>query len=206
MRIEKIRQSGQQEEVLVTLEDGSVLTVTGQELLSFGLSPGLDLDEAALGDLRQAAGRSLARVMAARMIGRRALSKQELKQRLCRRGVREEDAQAAAAWLEEIGALDEKNYAELLVRQYSRMGYGPARLREELYRHGLPRTLWDEALAQAPAAEELIFPLVEKKLRGKPCGPEELRKLSDMLQRRGFSRGDIRSCLRSYGGEWEGED
>ena len=54
MRIEKIRQSGQQEEVLVTLEDGSVLTVTGQELLSFGLSPGLDLDEAALGDLRQA--------------------------------------------------------------------------------------------------------------------------------------------------------
>ena len=40
-------------------------------------------------------------------------------------------------------------YAAQVVRYYSAKGYGERKLRDELYRRGVPRELWDEALEGA---------------------------------------------------------
>ena len=48
MRIEEVKKSERKRgRFLVRLEDGDVLRVTEEELLRFGLRPGLELDEAA---------------------------------------------------------------------------------------------------------------------------------------------------------------
>ena len=52
------------------------------------------------------------------------------------KGASQTEARYAAEWLEAIGALNDAEYAALLVRHCANLGYGPGRYRDELYRHG----------------------------------------------------------------------
>lgn len=191
--------------ILVYCEDEQVLKVTEQEVLEFSLYPGRELSAEEERALRKAAGRSGARVRAAAMIGQRALSKKELQKRLVQKGESEENAAEAADWLEDIGALDDLAYAKSVVRHYNAMGYGPAKLRDELYRRGVPRELWDEAIeAEAGDSAAAIDRYIAAKLRGKQTDEKMIKRLSDGLRRRGFRWEDIRAGLRRLDGEvWE---
>ena len=151
MQIEEVKQSQRKQgRFLVKLEDGEILRVTEEELLRFGLRPGMELEEGTLEALRASARVSSVKAQAAGIIGSRALSKRELTRRLVRRGSEESDAQAAADWLEDIGAVDDAAYAAALARHYGQKGYGPARVQEELRRRGVDRELWDSALEELP--------------------------------------------------------
>ena len=81
------------------------------------------------------------------------------------------------------------------------MGYGAARVRQELHRRGVPKELWDEALEQLPPPEETIRKFLRTKLRGRPLTPEDSRRLAAALQRRGFGWQDIRPALNELGQE-----
>ena len=126
---------------LVKLEDGNILRVTEEEVLRFSLAAGMELDHESLEALDESAQRSAVRAAAASMIGSRPLSKKELTRRLVRKGADEEDAGEAADWLEDIGAVNDREYAAMLVRHYAGKGYGRARIREEMYRRGVDREL-----------------------------------------------------------------
>lgn len=116
------------------LEGGDLLRITESELLRFGLCIGLDIDDRTVVELQQSGARSETRVRAANMISSRPLSRRELIRKLGEKGAAESDAEAAADWLEEIGALNDADYALMLVRHYGGMGYGEAKIRDELYR------------------------------------------------------------------------
>lgn len=196
MRIERIEQSKhKQGRVLVYLEGGELLRITGDELLRFGLCTGLDMEAETVVELKKSARRSEARTRAAQLLSARPLSRSELKQRLSRGGAAEEDAEAAALWLEEIGALDDLAYAKALVRHYSASGFGAAKLRDELRRRGVPRELWDEALACAPDASETIARVIAAKAGGVPSDEKARRRLSALLLRRGFAWSEVRPAL-----------
>ena len=206
-KIEKIEKSKhKQERILVYLEGGDLLRLTEQELLRFGLYVGMDLEDSFVVQLREAGKTSSAKATAARMVGSRALSRRELERKLQRKGVEEEDARQAADWLQDIGALDDEAYAALLVRHYSRQCYGPAWIRAQLQQRGVPRELWQEALEQAPPAEELIEAYIHKKLQGRAPDEKELKRLTDALQRRGFSWSAIRPCLQGLSDSFGWED
>ena len=66
------------------------------------------------------------------------------------KGAEADDAGAAAEYLENIGALDDAAYAAMLVRHYSAQGCGSARIRDELYRRGVPRELWGAGAGNSP--------------------------------------------------------
>ena len=133
MRIERIEASKHKRgRVLVFLEDGTCLKITEQELLDFRLRSGDQLDNETLERLKESAGVSNTRAVAASLIGRRAMSRRSLEQRLQERGASEAEARYAAEWLEAIGALNDAEYAASLVRHYSGMGYGPGRIKEKL--------------------------------------------------------------------------
>ena len=105
---------------------------------------------------------------------------------------------------EELGILNDAQYAQLVVRHYSAKGYGERKRRDELYRRGVPRDLWEEALTQAEDPAEAIDAFVAKKLKGAAVSdPKELKKVSDALARRGYSWSDISEALRRYGAQWE---
>ena len=200
MKIEKIERSKhKQERVLVYLEGGDLLRITESELLRFGLCIGLDIDDRTVVELQQSGARSETRVRAANMISARPLSRRELVKRLKEKGAAESDAEAAADWLEEIGALNDADYASMLVRHYGGMGYGEAKIRDELYRRGVGRELWEDALAASPDAQETIARVIAQKTKGRVLDEKGRKRLSDMLLRRGFAWRDVRAALAAYG-------
>lgn len=199
MRIEEVKKSERKKgRFLVRLEDGNILRVTEEELLRFGLRAGMELDGEAMEAVAASVRASSAKAAAANMIGSRALSKRELTRRLVKKGNDEADAQAAADWLEDIGAVDDAGYAAALVRHYGGKGYGPARVREELRRRGVDRELWDEALEEMPEAAEILDALIRKKCRGELSDPKEKKRVSDGLLRRGFAWSDVKAAMGRY--------
>ena len=195
-RIERIQPSlHKKDRVLVYLTGGLLLRITPEELLRFDLRPGMDLAEDVLEELNRAAARSLTRQQAAEMAGRRMLSQKELSDRLVKKGTDPQEAQETARWLADLGAVDDAAYAGVIVRHYAAMGYGPGRVRQELQHRGVPRELWDDALARMPDPEEAIDRFLTAKLRGKTPDRATLQRLSAALQRRGFSWQDIRPAL-----------
>lgn len=208
MKIEKIEKSKhKQERILVYLEGGDLLRITQSELLHFGLYAGLDIDEETVVKLQKLGKRSETRVRAANMVSARPLSRKELSRKLCDKGASSEDAEGAADWLEEIGALDDAAYAAMLVRHYSAMGYGEGKLREELYRRGVPRELWAGAIAEAPEAQSILTKVIAQKTKGKALDEKNRRKLCDLLLRRGFSWRDVKAAMNRLGETVEdGED
>ena len=199
MRIKEVKPSQRKKgRFLVILEDGDILRITEEELLRFGLRSGEELEEETLEALQSSAKTSQVKAQAAGMIGRRALSKSELQRRLIRGGAAEADAQAAADWLEDIGAVDDPAYAAAVVRDYGRRGYGPARIREELRRRGVPRELWEVALEELPDSEDILDDLIRKRCRGDLSDPREVKRLSDGLLRRGFSWSQVKEAPSRY--------
>ncbi len=205
MRIEALEPSKRiKGEYILRLADESTLKVTDNEVVSFCLYSGQELDGEALEALKEAAGASRARSLAARLVGRRPMSRRELLQKLGEKGVREGDRESAADWLEELGALDDGSYARTVVWYYSQRGYGPKRLEQELFRRGVPREFWADALPEAAPAEEGVDRFLQNKLRGRePNDPKEIKRVSDALLRRGYSWEQIKEGLRRYGAELE---
>ena len=195
MRIERIEASRHKKgRILVFLEDGACLKITEQELLDFGLRSGDDLGQEALGQLKEAAGVSNTRAAAADLIGKRAMSRRDLERKLREKGANEAEARYAAEWLEAIGALNDAEYAAALVRHYSGMGYGPARVREKLYEKGIPRELWEDALEELPEEGGQVDAFLQSKLRGRIPDEKEKRRLTNVLLRRGFPWGEVRAA------------
>ena len=204
MRIDRIEASKRKRgRVLVFLEDGSCLKITEQELLDFGLRAGDELDESTQKRLKEAAGVSDVKTTAADLIGRRAMSRASLEKKLREKGASEADARYAAEWLEAIGAIDDADYAALLANHCARQGYGPQRVKQKLFEKGVPRDLWDDALATLPDPAEAIDDYLHSKRRG-DLNEQEKKRLSDGLLRRGFAWNDIRAGLNRLGAEvWE---
>ena len=151
MRIERIEKSKhKQERVLVFLEGGDLLRITGAELLRFGLYKGMDLSPALVVELQAAAQQSQLKQTAARMASGRMLSKKEVQRRLTKKGATEEQATDTADWLETLGAVDDEGYAGVIVRHYGAMGYGPGRVKQELHRRGVPGAVGRGAGTAAP--------------------------------------------------------
>lgn len=200
MRVERIEASRHKKgRILVFLEDGACLKITEQELLDFGLRAGDELDEAALGRLKEAAGVSNTRAAAADLIGKRAMSRRDLERKLREKGASEAEARYAAEWLEAIGALNDAEYAAALVRHCAQLGYGPARVREKLYEKGVPRELWEEALEELPEDGGQVEAFLRGKLRGREPDEKEKRRLTNALLRRGFSWSQVKAAWRRLG-------
>ena len=205
MRIDRIEASKHKRgRVLVFLEDGACLKITEQELLDFGLRAGDELDKPTLDRLKEAAGVSTVKATAADLIGKRAMSRRDLERKLQEKGASEAEARYAAEWLEAIGAINDADYAALLVRHCAQLGYGPARIRDKLYEKGVPRELWEDALDTLPDQSEDVDRFLRSKLRGELPDEKEKKRLTDALLRRGFSWGDVRAAWNRLGSEtWE---
>ena len=205
MRIDRIEASKHKRgRVLVFLEDGACLKITEQELLDFGLRAGDELDKPTLDRLKEAAGVSNVKATAADLIGKRAMSRRDLERKLQEKGASEAEARYAAEWLEAIGAINDADYAALLVRHCAQLGYGPARIRDKLYEKGVPRELWEDALDTLPDQSEDVDRFLRSKLRGELPDGKEKKRLTDALLRRGFSWGDVRAAWNRLGSEtWE---
>lgn len=212
MRISKLEPSKRvKERWLVWLDDGSLLRVSEREVVSFALYAGMELSDETFDALSEAAGVSAVRSKALDLLTSRPLSRRELIQKLTARPrdrekeplATTEQAEETADWLEELGYLNDGEYAKMVARHYSAKGYGDRKVRDELFRRGVPREYWEEALEAAQPPEEGIDAFIRAKLKGRAPDQKELQKLSAALARRGYRWEEVKEGLRRYGAEIE---
>ena len=214
MKIVKLEPSKRvAERWLVFLENGDLLRVGENEVASFGLYAGMELTRQRVEELRSAAGRGAAWEKALALLAGRPLSRKELRDKLTARPRDKEkeplctpgEADRVCDRLEELGYLNDAEYARTVVRHYSAKGYGERKLRDELFRRGVPQGLWEQAMEEAEAPGDGIDAFLQKRLRGKTLDQKELKRASDALARRGYSWSDIREGLNRYGAQIDEE-
>ena len=200
-KIEKLEPSPHvQGRFLIWIEgEQSPVKVTENEVLSFALYQGKQLEDAEYSELLHVGQASMARARGARMLGERPLSRKELVSRLQSKGFSAQDCADAADWLEEIGALNEAAYAASIVRHYSARGYGRRRMEQELRQRGIPYDLWEQALEEQSAPVDQVVHFLESRFRGKEPDAKDLKRATDALLRRGFHWEEVKTGLARYG-------
>ncbi|MCL2200954.1 MAG: recombination regulator RecX [Oscillospiraceae bacterium] len=140
-----------------------------------------------------------AKSRALRILGSRQMSAEDMKNRLTSKGETEENATEAVKWLERIGAIDDVAYAASICSHYSGKGYGLTRVKDELFKRGIPRGLWDDAICsiEQEESESSALAYLEKKLRGS-TDKDDLRKATGALCRRGYSYEQARRAVSEY--------
>ena len=187
---------------LVELEDGSILRVGETEVLEFSLYKGKQLEAEEQERLMACVRRSGLKEKALELLSRKPMSRWELERKLEQWEAGEEESAGICQRMEELGFLDDGRYAQLVVRHYTQKGYGPKKLRDELYRRGVPRALWDQAMEDRPDSSRAIDAFLEKKLKGS-TDPKDLKRAADALARRGYPWHEISEGLRRMGAQTE---
>lgn len=191
---------------LAVLDDGSILRLGEGEVVDFALYAGKELTEEEAGALQASALRNGRKEKALSLLSRKPQSRKELGRKLAEWGASDRERDEVCDRLEELGYLNDAGYAAQVVRYYSARGYGERKLRDELYRRGIPRELWQEAMDQAEDPALAIEEFLRKKWKGAlPDDPKELKRASDALARRGYHWSDISEALRRYGAEVESD-
>ena len=138
------------------------------------------------------------------LLDKRDYSRAELLKKLTEKGFADAAAGAAVDRLTELGVVDDARYAPIVVRHYAAKGYGARRVRDELLRRGIPKALWDAAMAEMPAQDESADRLLRARLRGAdPSDRAALNKAAAALLRRGYGWDEINAAVERLRAETE---
>ena len=196
MRIEELKPSKRiAGRWLATLEDGSILRVEEGEVIDFALCAGKELTDSEAVQLLAAARQRQLKEKVIALLASKPISRKELSRKLADWDAKPDESEAICNRMEELGFLNDADYALRVVRHYSAKGYGERKLRDELYRRGVPRELWTDALGEADDPAAAIDAFLRKHLPNGACDRAELKKTSDALMRRGYRWEDISEAL-----------
>lgn len=167
------------------------------------LRPGQQLSDEELHELIARSDAVLAKEKALYLLEHRPHSKRELEDKLARTVGREAAGQAAGR-MEELGLIDDADYARRLAEELARKGFAAPRIRQELLRRGIGRELAAEEAERAAAApEDALHSLIERRFARQLGEEKGRRRAVAALQRMGYRWEEIRSALRAFGGEPE---
>ncbi len=176
-------------------ENGTSMRLYRQTVEDFGLYAGLELPQEQLDKLRTAAGKMSAKMRAVRIVSASSVSKQDLEQRLVRKGESPEQAKEAVEWMADLNLIDDAQTARQIVNRCISKGYGLARAKQALYEKRIPRQYWEEALEDYPDQQEKIRAFLEARLQNYH-DPRDVKRAVDALVRRGHTYGNIQQVLR----------
>jgi len=183
---------------IVGFSDGSEMKLSLDTVADLSLYRGRELTGEEFSKLKSAAELSSCKERALRIIGARPLSEKELFDKLVEKGEAADNAETCVEWLTKLHYLDDAQYAGMIVRHYAAKGYGVQKIRSELFRHGVPKPLWEEALEEMTDTDDKAFELLCRKLKSDEPDRAELKKATDMLYRRGFSWDEIKSAVNRF--------
>lgn len=138
------------------------------------------------------------REAAARLLTSRALSVQQLRDKLLEKKYAPDIVESAVLWMQEHSMLDDGAYAAMVVRQYQKKGYGIKRIQQELRRRGISQEDMETALQSFEPDTRQMLCLLEKYIRGNVSSPQQIQRGAAALARRGFLWSEIQEALQAY--------
>ena len=180
----------------VTFDDGSRLGLYRQTVEDFALYTGKEMTEEEADQLKTAAGQMSAKMRAVRIVSASSVSKRDLQERLVRKGEDPDQAREAVEWMEDLHLVDDRNTAEQVVHSCIAKGYGLARAKQALYEKRIPKSYWEDALADYPDQSDKIECFLRSRLDA-DSDEKQVKKAIDGLLRRGHSYGTVRRVLSS---------
>ena len=167
-----------------------------------GLFEGAVLSQARLAEARVAGERSLAMNRALSLLGYRARAKGELRERLGRAGYSGETVAVVIARLEELGYLDDEEFARSLAREDAHKKYGPRRILGNLRRAGVDEEVAREAVDEAFAERSeylTALAIARRRYNKEEKGSNaQARRVYGFLRRRGYSADVCVEVARGY--------
>jgi regulatory protein len=166
-----------------------------------GLREGAALSWEELDAVRVAAERPLAMTRALNLLGYRARSEGELRERLGRYGYAPETVEAVIGRLGELAYLDDEEFARQRAQEKARK-YGPRRVSADLMKSGVGRELASRAVAEEfEGRSELADARSAASRRYNGEGSEaEARRVYGFLARRGYSAGVCAEVAKEHRG------
>ena len=176
-----------------------VLSVDQRTLTESDISRGGETSKQELDNLAAAADDRTATDRAMTILSYRDHSKEELRRKLTRT-VGDDQAEKAAQKMEDIGLVNDENYAEKLAEELlDRRMMGASRALFEMTRRGLDRSTARDVIERLDTdPQERIGRFLSKKYPQGISDEKELRRATAALSRNGFRWDDIRSVLQEY--------
>ncbi|MGN0107758.1 MAG: regulatory protein RecX [Hominilimicola sp.] len=140
---------------------------------------------------------------ALRLLEFRSHSEKELTDKLKRAGAKEYDIEEILEFCRNYGFVDDRSYAVRKARDLKNLKkYGLQRIKAELYSKGIPAEYVEEAVSEIDDdEEEVLLPLVEKKLKG-DFEKKNIDKCIRYFLYRGYNFRDIKSCIENIKQEY----
>ena len=167
-----------------------------------GLFEGAVLSQARLVEARVAGEKPLAMNRALSILGYRARAKGELRERLERAGYAGETVAVVVARLEELGYLDDEEFARSLAREEAHKKYGPRRILGDLRRAGVDEEVAREAVDEEFAERseyQTALAIARRRYNKEEEGSDtQARRVYGFLMRRGYSADVCAEVARGY--------
>ncbi len=183
------------------IDGEAAVKIDKETLLKAGLKPGDEITDEELHELIQNSDARRAHEKALYLLEHRSHSRKELEDKIARTAASREAAKQAASHMEEIGLVNDeqfaKSFAAMLVE---RKKYGLRRVKQELRLKGIDRDLIDEILEEY-AENDNTAALQEILAKKYPRFAEDekiKRRAVAALQRLGYRFDEIRTAMQDW--------
>ena len=183
------------------IDGEAAVKVDTETWLRSGLCVGDEIDDERLHRLLQDSAAHRAHEKALYLLEHRAHSKKELADKIARAEFDRDAANAAADRMEELGLVDDEQYARRLAQElFERRKFGARRVRQELQQKGIDAGLISVVLEEfSPETDETVEKIRDIVERKYPAAWEDekvRRRAVAALQRYGYKLDDIFAVLR----------
>ena len=185
---------------LMFIDGEPAVKVDTEIWLRSGLAVGDEIDDMDLKKLLKDSATHRAHEKALYLLEHRAHSKKELAAKIARTEFDREAASAAADRMEELGLIDDEQYARRFAQElFERRGFGARRVQQELGRKGIDSEIISAVLEEfSPETDETvekIREIVERKYAAAWEDEKVRRRAVAALQRYGYKMDDIFKVL-----------
>lgn len=182
------------------IDGEAAVKVDTETWLRSGLMPGDEIDDERLHRLLQDSAAHRAHEKALYLLEHRAHSKKELERKIARAEFDKDAAKAAADRMEELGLIDDEQYARRLTQElFTRKKFGVRRVKQELREKGIADEIialvLEEFSSETEETVEKIRELIERKYPMAQEDEKVRRRAVAALQRYGYRLEDIFAVL-----------
>ena len=213
MRITDIRPvKSKKNRYSIFLDDEFFCSLHVDILLGSRLECGREISEEEITHLHRQSEEKITRERALRLLGARSYTKHGLYEKLL--AYADEDCAAAAvARMEELGLLNDEDYARRYAADCRNLkGYAPRRIAQELARKGIDRDTAEAVLEEMDDdPEPAIAQVIVRKYLRNLHDEKGAQRIIGALARMGYAFGDIRTVIahlqedESYYSNWDGD-